>query len=365
MTKPVVAIIHLGIPTANGERVRVAGWIRTVEEIGGRVEPVPLLSDHRPKGRYSMRVLPALVRGRAVPEAATWSLASVLRRLDQIRPDAIVCMTSRAYQPGLRAGPWVTVLDHVDQLGVSYQGRSRIARSWSRRLAYRTLAVTARRFERSSPSLELRQVAAGWSDARALGVTWLPIVVELQALRPEPAGPEAVDVCFVGTLSYPPNVEAVRLLAQAWPEIRRARPSTSAIVAGANPIGLVVGLARANGWELVANFGDVADIYRRTRVAVSPLRTASGIQIKVLDAAAHGVPQVISPAAMAGLEPGFPALLAETPAALADAVNRLLADVDGRLALAKAAAIAIEQRYVASAWALTAADLLAPDGACD
>jgi hypothetical protein len=95
---------------------------------------------------------------------------------------------------------------------------------------------------------------------------------------------------------------------------------------------------------------------------VSPLRTASGIQIKVLDAAAHGVAQVVSPAALAGLEPGFPALVVDTPGAIADAVNGLLADVDARQKLATAAAIAIGQRYVASAWAGTAAEVLAKDG---
>jgi glycosyltransferase involved in cell wall biosynthesis len=206
-------------------------------------------------------------------------------------------------------------------------------------------------------------VAAGWADAAALGALWMPIVVDPPDPRPEPCVDGAVDVCFVGTLSYPPNVEAVGILAAAWPSVLAARPGTRALIAGATPIDAVRAIALANGWELVPNFDDAAAIYRRARVAVSPLRTATGIQIKVLDAAAHGVAQVTSRAALDGLAPGFPAAVAESAESLAVELVSLLGDPERRRQLASAAADEIAHSYTAGIWVKTIELLLsAPPG---
>lgn len=360
---PLAAVVHLGRARARGEGVRVRGWIRTLEAAGGRAVAVPLLTDHRARLGATPVGLPAVARGRAVPESLVWAPGSVARRLRRLDPDLVVCVTSRAYHPALSHGRWVTVLDHVDRLGLSYEGRSRIARSAPRRATYRALSATARRFERITVDNGVHQVAAGWADAAALGAVWLPIVVDEPEPRPEPEGDGAVDVCFVGTLSYPPNVEAVRTLAETWPSVRAARPTARALIAGANPIDEVRNHASAHGWELVPNFDDAAAVYRRARVAVSPLRTATGIQIKVLDAGRYGVAQVASPAALDGLAPGFPAAVAASPETMAAQVVALLLDPDRRRQLAGAAAEEIARRYTAGAWVDTVQLLLsAPPG---
>jgi hypothetical protein len=334
-----------------------------LEAAGGRAVTVPLLAEHRARAGVAAASVPAVVCGRAVPESLIWAAGSVARRLRALDPDLVVCVTSRAYHPSLARGRWVTVLDHVDRLALSYTGRSRIARSAPRRATYRALSATARRFERSAGAEGVHQVAAGWADAAALGAVWLPIVVDAPDPRPEPTGDGTVDVCFVGTLSYPPNVEAVRTLAAAWPSVRAARPRTSALIAGANPIDEVRAWASANGWELVPNFDDATQIYRRARVAVSPLRTATGIQIKVLDAARYGVAQVASPAALDGLAPGFPAAVGASPETMASELVALLGDPDRRRHLACAAADEIGRRYTAGAWVETIRLLLsAPPG---
>jgi glycosyltransferase involved in cell wall biosynthesis len=321
-----------------------------LEAAGGRAVTVPLLADHPARLGVAAANLPAVARGRAVPESLVWAAGSAERRLRGLDPDLVVCVTSRAYHPSLSRGPWVTVLDHVDRLGLSYTGRSRIARSAPRRATYRALSATARRFERAAGAEGVHQVAAGWADAAALGAVWLPIAVDAPDPRPEPDDDSGVDVCFVGTLSYPPNVEAVRSLAAAWPSVRAARPAATALIAGANPIDEVRDCASSNGWQLVANFDDAAEIYRRARVAVSPLRTATGIQIKVLDAARYGVAQVASPAALDGLAPGFPAAVAASPEAMAAELVALLGDPDRRRRLAGAAAEEIGRTYSPGAW---------------
>jgi len=60
------------------------------------------------------------------------------------------------------------------------------------------------------------------------------------------------------------------------------------------------------------------------------LRIASGVRMKILEAWAHGVPVVGTPAAVAGLEveDGREALVAADPAAFAEAVARLHREPD-------------------------------------
>ena len=70
---------------------------------------------------------------------------------------------------------------------------------------------------------------------------------------------------------------------------------------------------------------DLASWYDRARVFVAPSRIAAGIPLKVLEAAANGIPAVVTPplAAQLGWTPGEELLVGETPDAIAEAVLRL------------------------------------------
>ena len=69
----------------------------------------------------------------------------------------------------------------------------------------------------------------------------------------------------------------------------------------------------------------VADAFDACRVAVAPLVTGAGIKGKVIDALAHGVPQVISPVAAegTGVRDGLEVLVARDPVSYAQKVVRL------------------------------------------
>jgi hypothetical protein len=84
---------------------------------------------------------------------------------------------------------------------------------------------------------------------------------------------------------------------------------------------------------------------------VAPLARTSGIQNKVLEAAALGLPQVVSPQALAGLRPGFPAEVAAREDELAPRIVELLADTARQAQLRAAGIDEVRTHYVAEAWA--------------
>lgn len=82
-------------------------------------------------------------------------------------------------------------------------------------------------------------------------------------------------------------------------------------------------------------------------ILVVPLRVASGIRMKILEAWARGVPVVASPEAASGLEAedGRELLLAEGPEAWADAIARLREKPELRDSLMRSGRSILRRRY--------------------
>ena len=347
-----VVVLHLGRTAGLGEERRVAAWAAAFAAAEIESTAIPLLSLGR--GLSAPSMIAAVAAGTAVPEVAAWDLARAVAALKAAEPDAVVCVTTRAYHPGLSLANIPIILDFVDRLSLSYRDRGTVARSTPRGLLFRGLALAHRRAERRLHGPV--RVAAGWADAEALDAVWFPNLLPVA----EPVDPAAADrdLLFFGNLAYEPNISAVERFGRLWPELQRRRPQTSVLVAGAGPVKRVVELADRNGWELLSGFDDIRQLAARARLAVAPLVHTAGIQNKVLEAASVALPQVISPEAAAGLDPAFPVTVAADDAAFVDAVVALLDDPTRRAAEGAAAAAHMAQRYTPEAWAPTVRELL-------
>lgn len=347
-----VAIVHLGRAGARGEVRRVASWCSIIERSGLSVTAVPVVRRRVP----DLATVTAIVSGRAVPEIAAWSRGRLLTTLTDVDPRVVLVVSLRAYRPDLAAGPWHTVLDLVDPLERSYDDRARLVGAL-RGVGYRALARSHRRVATRVRRSGIALVTAGWGDARELAVPWIPITVAEPVSRPDAPDPDH-DVLFVGTLRYPPNIAAVQRLARLWPHVLARRPGTSLIVAGADPPASLRSLCATNRWTLLADFADIGAIARRARVAVAPLDYTAGIQIKVLDAAALGMPQVVTPAALRGLAPDFPLAPSATDEEIVTDLVAVLDDPITARADAELARTAVLEQYGIDRWVQPARQLL-------
>lgn len=116
------------------------------------------------------------------------------------------------------------------------------------------------------------------------------------------ATPEAGVVAFIGSLEFPPNIDAIASFArQVWPTLHEADGSRRLLVVGRRPPAAVQMLTRIPGVELYANVPDVRPFLARAQVVVAPLRTGGGVKNKILEACAAGRPVVASPIALGGL----------------------------------------------------------------
>jgi polysaccharide biosynthesis protein PslH len=123
--------------------------------------------------------------------------------------------------------------------------------------------------------------------------------VDFEAFAPREA-PKEVDLLFVGNMAYPPNVLAAEsLVREVLPRVRAERPA-SVLVAGTSPVARVRRLS-GEGVEVTGRVDDIAGCYARSRLFVAPLTVATGLQNKLLQALAMGIPCVTSEAARRAL----------------------------------------------------------------
>jgi len=110
--------------------------------------------------------------------------------------------------------------------------------------------------------------------------------------------PPAPRVLFLGNLSVPHNIDAVhQLVRHIWPRVRAARPEATLEVAGADPVASLLSLDGRDGITVPGALPDLRPVWQRASVMVAPLRFSAGIQNKILEAMAAGVPVVTTPAA--------------------------------------------------------------------
>jgi len=330
---PTAAIITLGRDQGLGELRRVESWQMILSKAGFRPTVIRLRRDCRPSLRRRPD-LASVIAGTAPPETLSWSPAAARARLSTIEPTVSIFVTLRAFVPGLVDPAGTAVLDFVDQLSVSYADRAVISDRWWSRQRFRLLAAAMRRVEEHQ-SRDVIQVAAGRADAEVLDALWFPNVMDIP--EPEHQASPTHDLVFFGNLAYPPNIAAVIQLCDWWDDVQRTRPGTSLLITGRNPTARVVAAARSMGADLEPGFADPISAARRARVAVSPLAHVAGIQNKVIEAAAAGVPQVLTPEALSGLPRGFPCMVAATGDLFAQAINALLERPESRHQLAAAA----------------------------
>ena len=147
-----------------------------------------------------------------------------------------------------------------------------------------------------------------------------------------------IDLIFTGNLSYHPNVAAaVYLVREVLPRLVARNLNPMVYLVGTRPAAAVQALA---GPQVVVT-GQVPDVrayLARARVFVAPLFLGSGLQNKLLEALAAGLPVVTTPLANAALEAqaGRHLLTGTDAEELAAAVAGLLANPDQAHALGQA-----------------------------
>lgn len=153
---------------------------------------------------------------------------------------------------------------------------------------------------------------------------------------------------FTGVMDYKPNVDAVVWFAtEVWPTIRARYDDARFIVAGMNPVAPVRKLAQLRGVEITGFVEDILPYYHRADIFVAPLRIARGVQNKILQAFACGLPVVATAMGAEGIDcrDGEQILLADSPDEFFERIVSLLEDREQYESVRRNALALVKTRY--------------------
>jgi len=162
---------------------------------------------------------------------------------------------------------------------------------------------------------------------------------------------ESATLLFLGSLDWRPNVDAIRwFLDEIWPVVRSKHPHAKLDIVGRNPSqSLTRRISTESQCAIHANVPDVGPFLKKASALVVPLRIGGGSRLKVLEAAASGVPVISTQVGIEGLkmDAGTHYLLADTAeqmiaSALAICERKGEADLHE---MAKSARRLVEDRY--------------------
>ena len=210
-----------------------------------------------------------------------------------------VFFTSRSVPREARRG---FVIDFVDSISSAYDKRASRCATALGRWFWRREADLLHEFDSDVLGRASAACAVSPRDAQALGVRCRVIGMWPEAAKASNGDlrKEAVrSILFFGHLGFPPNAEAVHWIRRGFaPTLDRA---IKVRIAGR-------GAPRAlRGSPLyIGEYRDLVDLVDSSTVAIAPVETGSGLQTKVVEAAALGVPTVVTPFVAAGLASPLP-----------------------------------------------------------
>ena len=332
-------------PEYHAEVAQYCGVVRTV-----RIPPL----------RSAFNGIVAVLQGK--PLQAAWFASAQVRRaisdlIQEREYDFFYAHTVRVAQYLLDLPVRVTglrVLAMQISMKLNYQRLACYERNPLYRLAFYYEASRLGPFERSLAGKFDKTLVISEVDRKAISQDLddrffeCPHGVTLDDPAAEVEEPEPNSIIFSGNMNYRPNVDAaIYFYREIYPKVRQIIPAAKLLIVGANPDASILKLKDDPGVHIT---GEVASIYawlRKATVGIDPLRAGAGLQNKVLEGMACGLPMVVTPVANEGIRatPDVHLFATDDPDEFARHIVRLMQDKDLRESCGKAARRFIEDHW--------------------
>lgn len=263
------------------------------------------------------------------------AMTTAISRVIQERDIDVVLTQLTRVAPNVAPGEAVHVVDYVDALSLGLERRknagSRLIRPFAHVEAQRMKKLEVAVGRKANRRIVTSPIDAKHLEALGTGpVDVVPVGVsddffeDRSAMKRQDAD---YDIVFTGNLGYASNIAAAEFLVnEVVPLVLRSHADLRVLLVGARPARRVRRLASDNV-EVLGPVPDLRNYLRRSRVACAPMQTGSGVQLKLLEAMAMGLPMVTTPLASEpfGVTAGRDLLVGTTAQELAAAVEEALA----------------------------------------
>lgn len=253
----------------------------------------------------------------------------IKKRLSEINPDHIFCQMIRPAEYVKNYHRCYKTIDYMDTLSIGMERRAKKA-PWYTRWIYHMEAARLKEFEQRIFNYFEFQTMISQQDVHYIAhpdqrkIKVIPNGIDTDFFHPMENHKTRYDLVFVGNLSYAPNIDAMRWFAT---HVLSREPQWRLLIAGANPSSAFIQSFKkypnidVEGWQ-----PDIRSAYSKGTIFIAPMQIGTGMQNKLLEAMAMGLPCVTTPLASEAIEatPGHELLVGRTAEELTAHIKYLL-----------------------------------------
>lgn len=147
--------------------------------------------------------------------------------------------------------------------------------------------------------------------------------------RGQPRTEAPLTLLFSGVMDYFPNENAMCwFVDNVWPLLKPVYPECRLVIAGMNPGQKILKMAEDPSITVTGFVEDMLACYHEADIFVAPFQIARGVQNKILQSFACGLPVVTTPIGAEGIDctNGKEVLIVSTPEQFVESISRLATD---------------------------------------
>lgn len=170
--------------------------------------------------------------------------------------------------------------------------------------------------------------------------------IDVQYFKPTPKT-KSIPLLISGNMQYPPTVQGVEMIVnKVIPLLKTTYPDIYVMAAGKDPSKSIKKLEgkhlKTTGWQ-----DDLRPYFDSTLIYCAPLQISVGLQNKILEAMAMGLPVITSSVCNTpiGAENNKQVIVADTPEEIAKAISNLMENETLRIELGKNARAFVEKKF--------------------
>lgn len=265
----------------------------------------------------------------------------------------IFIYSSSMAQYVLDAGPVPKIMDFVDVDSDKWRQYADY-KAFPKNIIYRIEEKRLRRYEKTIATSVNQSIVTSQAEAElfksaipGIHISPVPNGVDYEYYKPDYSSQKENSLIFMGQMDYFANVDGILYFyREILPLIREKIPSIKLYIVGGRPAKELIRLNN-NGVVVTGYVRDARPYVRKSAVCVVPLRIARGVQNKILEAMAMGVPVVTTSEANKGInaKDKEEIFINDNPAGFAESVLDLMNNPELRATVAAKARRFVESKF--------------------